>query len=122
MPWNTTLNLAQKMIIIQTWGTFKLEDANRMRNEGAALIRQHGLLQGLLDHSQLEAYTLQTMEIYELPKRYQELGISHRFKLAVVVPEMLRRDMAFYETVCRNNGYLVSVFFEQGEALAWFLS
>ena len=41
---------------------------------------------------------------------------------AVVVPDAMREDLAFYETVCRNNAYSVSIFFDQASALNWLKS
>jgi hypothetical protein len=72
-----------------------------------------------LDHSDLSAYTLTSAQIYYLPARYRELGISHKFRMAVVVPAALKADLVFYETVCRNNGYMVSIFFDYDTAMGW---
>ncbi|NUM49296.1 MAG: hypothetical protein HUU38_31735 [Anaerolineales bacterium] len=122
LAWQFSLDETQSILIVKTEGTLDIEAATQMRNEGAAMIRQTGVLRCLLDHRALKGDTLSTLDIYGLPQRYKELGISHRFKMAVVVPERFRRNMLFFETVCRNNGYQVSVFFDCGEALAWLLN
>jgi hypothetical protein len=93
-----------------------------MRAEGWATLQQHGYLRCLLDHSQAEGITLSTLNIYELPQRYKELNIPYSFRMAVIVPEKMREDLSFFETMCRNNGYSVSVFFDQESALNWLKS
>lgn len=107
------------ILIIKTQGRLTLEGANQLRKEGAEEIHKHGYLRCLLDHSELEEYSLSTVDIYNIPKRYAELGIPHNFRLALVVPCHLRDDLNFYETVCRNNGYFASVFFDRESALTW---
>lgn len=119
MPWEMSCDEKQKTLYITTHGIMTLKDATIMRNEGAAIIKQNGLTRCLLDHSNLDEYVLQTFDIYNLPNRYRELEISHGIKLAVVVHEKLKENIQFYENVCRNNGYQVSMFFSQGEAKAW---
>lgn len=122
MNWTITHDLENHILIIKTQGRIDLETATQLRNEGAKEIRQHEYLRCLLDHSELEEYNLSTMDIYNLPKRYAELGIPHDFRMALVVPPHLQNDLNFYETVCRNNGYFASVFFDNESALIWLKS
>ncbi|HNB52905.1 MAG TPA: hypothetical protein PK530_13230 [Anaerolineales bacterium] len=119
LSWQFSLNETYKLLIIQTQGVLEIQQATLMRTEGAALIREHNLVGGLLDHTGVIADALGTMDIYELPKRYLELGIPRRFRLAVVIPSKLQKNMEFYENVCRNNGYQVSIFFDREEAMHW---
>jgi len=122
MKWTISHNTADKILVIKTEGVIDVAAANAMRNEGAKLIKQHGYLLCLLDHSLAEGYTLSTLDIYSIPKRYNELGIPRNFRMALVVPEQMRKDLIFYETVCRNNGYFASVFFDQESAITWLKS
>lgn len=119
MPWEMSLDEANKILYVKTRGVLTAQDATEMRNEGAAIIKQQKLIRCLLDHSNLDDYVLQTLEIYNLPSRYRKLGISHAVKLAVIAQEKLRANIKFFEDVCRNNGYQVSMFFSEAEAVAW---
>lgn len=119
LSWQFSLDEIHKILIIETEGVLEIKQAQHMRNEGAALIRQHQLMGGLLDHTGLAEDALHTIDIYELPKRYLELGIPRSFRFALVIPQELKHNMEFYETVCRNNGYQVSIFFDREEALQW---
>lgn len=122
MKWNFTHNTNDKILIINTEGILDLESANMMRTEGWALLKQHGYLRCLLDHSLADDITLSTLNIYELPQRYKELNIPYNLRMAVIVPKQMREDLSFFETVCRNNGYSVSIFFDQESALNWLKS
>ncbi|MBI5943065.1 MAG: hypothetical protein HY864_01740 [Chloroflexi bacterium] len=119
MNWQFSHDEENKTLILKTEGVLDIESANAMRREGWELIQQHGHLRCLLDHSDAEGVTLSTLDIYNLPKRYAELNIPHNFRMAVVVSSGLLNDMKFFETVCLNNGYFVSVFFDKESALAW---
>jgi len=122
MKWHISNNTTDGILVIKTEGVIDLVAAQTMRSEGLEQIKIHGYLRCLLDHSDAREYTLSTLDIYSIPKQYAALGIPHNFRMALVVPENLREDLLFYETVCRNNGYMVSVFFDQGSALAWLKS
>lgn len=122
MKWKIFHNSKDKILVIKTEGVLDIESANAMRNEGAELIKQHGYLRCLLDHSNAKDITLSTLDLYSLPKKYEELNIPRNLRMAVVVSDKLLKDLSFYETVCRNNGYLVSIFFDQESALDWLKS
>ncbi|MFN8383412.1 MAG: hypothetical protein U0V02_15825 [Anaerolineales bacterium] len=122
MNWQFLHNAADKILVLKTDGVLDLSSANRMRTEGIELIRKNNYQCCLIDHSQAEGIKLSTLEIYDLPKRYKELNVPYGFRLAVVVPDVMRVDLNFYETVCRNNGYLVSIFFDKESAIKWLKS
>ena len=119
MKWKIYYDETERILFIKTHGILEIESANMMRTEGAALIKQHGILRCLLDHSDLSEDALATLDIYNLPQRYSELGIPHQFRMALVVPEKFMKNLKFYETVCRNNGYFVSIFFDRESAMNW---
>jgi len=122
MKWNFSHNSADKILVINTEGVLDLPSADKMRAEGYALINQHGYLRCLLDHSKADGFEISIFDTYEIPKRYKELNIPRTMRMAVVVPHKMRSDLDFYETVCRNNGYLVSIFFDSESALSWLKS
>lgn len=122
MKWEFFHNTIDKILVIKTEGMLDLPSANRMRAEGWNVLKEHGYLRCLLDHSKAEGISLSTVDIYSLPKKYKELDIPYNFRMAVVVPNVMREDLAFYETVCKNNAYSVSIFFDHESALSWLKS
>jgi hypothetical protein len=119
MNWDFSHNITDKILVVNTEGILDISSANKMRAEGMELIRQHRYLRCLLDHTKAKGITLSTLEIYNLPKIYNELNVPHGFRMALVVSDTMREDLDFYETVCKNNGYSVSVFFDYVSALNW---
>ena len=122
MKWIFSHNIPDKILVINTDGVLDLPSANEMRAEGMKLIKQHGYLLCMLDHSKVKGFEINVFDTYDLPKKYKELNIPPTFRMAVVVPKERRENSDFYETVCRNNGYFVSVFFDQESALQWLRS
>ena len=74
----------------------------------------------LIDDSQVDE-TIETLDIYELPKFYEELNISRKIKVAVILPDnpKAREDVMFFETVCRNRGWNIFTFSTRKEAIEW---
>jgi len=119
MNWQMNYDETEQIIFIKTFGVLDITSANLMRTEGFGLIKQHNCLRCLVDHSEITEDVLSTLEIYDLPKRYKELGIPRRLKMALVIRGEFMANLKFYETVCQNNGYLVSIFFDKESALGW---
>lgn len=122
MKWEFFHNTIDRILVIKTEGELDLPSADRLRAAGWKVLKEHGYLRCLLDHSKADGSSLSTLDIYDLPKKYKELDIPHSFRMAVVVPDEMRKDLAFYETVCRNNAYSVSIFFDHESALNWLKS
>ncbi len=119
MQWQMYYDEKEKIVYTKTTGVLNISDASVMRDEGIALIRKHGCLLVLLDHSELVGDALTTMDIYDLPKMYRALGVPRELRMALVVPARFMDNLKFYETVCHNNGYSISVFFDRAAALEW---
>jgi hypothetical protein len=119
MKWHMHYDENEKIIFISTSGVLDIRSASILRSEGAELIKHHNCMRCLLDHRNIKRDALSTLDIYDLPKRYDELGIPRQLKMAVVVQKSLMDNLSFYETVCRNNGYSVSLFFDREFALEW---
>ena len=73
-----------------------------------------------IDDSKLES-AVSTMEIYEMPRFYDEVNGSRRSRLAITLPPtgQIREDVKFYETVCRNCGWTVKTFNKRQKAIDW---
>lgn len=119
MNWQMRYDENEQIIFIETNGVLEITSANYMRAEGAALIKEHKCMRLLLDHSGIVRDALSTMDIYDLPRRYEEMGLTRQIKMALVIPREFVENLRFYETVCRNNGYSVQLFSDRNEALSW---
>lgn len=119
MKWQMYYDDKYQIIHTKTSGVLEIKAAAIMRGEGIAMAKKHNCNRGLLDHSEITGDELTTMDIYNLPKTYNELGVPRTFRLALVVPKRFMENLKFYETVCHNNGYSISVFFDRETALNW---
>ena len=91
--------------------------------ETIALGKKHKTNLVLIDNSKLES-TVSTMEIYEMPRFYDDMDASRKSRIALILPSsgQIREDVKFYETVCRNYGWNIEAFDTEQEAMAWLLS
>ncbi len=119
MNWQMYYDENERIIFIKTTGVLEITSANYMRAEGVALIQKHNCMRLLLDHSGIVRDALSTMDIYDLPQRYEEMGLTRQLKMALVIPSEFLENLRFYETVCRNHGYSVQLFSDRDLALKW---
>ena len=61
--------------------------------------------------------------LYDLPELYQDQALQRPVRIAVLLPisEAGKELVDFYETVCRNRGWIVKKFGDRQEALDWLL-
>ena len=61
------------------------------------------------------------LDVYDIPGRYQEGGLSRSSRFALVLPELrsVREIATFYDNVCNNRGWSVRPFETRHEAIAW---
>ena len=119
MEWTISYDEMNHVVVIQTRGMLDIKAADVLRAEGFAALQAHQSTRCLLDHREIVSDMLGTLDIYSLPQKYREMGISHNIRLAWVVPARMAHNLNFYETVCRNNGYNVCIFFDRDTALRW---
>jgi hypothetical protein len=77
----------------------------------------------LIDGSQMTV-GMTAREIYELPRFYDKAGADRGGCYAVFHPPGAadREDFRFYENVCLNRGWIVKLFSDEQEAIAWLLT
>ena len=76
----------------------------------------------LIDYRAVELITYSTIEIYDLPKFHTEMGLPRSLKIGLVVPMRFSKEFYFFETVARNSGFWISIFFDYSEAQKWALA
>ena len=72
----------------------------------------------LIDVSSLPPDTTITEDFYDASKVARMLGGKIR-KLAILETEKRKDFIEFFETVARNRGLFVKIFFDETEAIAW---
>jgi hypothetical protein len=103
-------------------GRITADDFKEGTLKAISLAKKHKTYLILIDDSRLES-AVSTNEIYEMPLFYDVVKASRRSRMALILPASgpIREDVKFYETVCRNRGWVARVFNEHQKALEWLL-
>ena len=123
MHWDIEYSEKDKTIYLKYTGRSELELFKRSFEECVSLATKFDVIRFLVDVSDLES-ALTAVDIYEFPKAYDRLLVERKTRFAVIQSEDpgIRKNLAFFETVCRNRGYLVKLFEDRETAAAWLQS
>jgi hypothetical protein len=104
-------------------GTPLMEELQTIALETLAVAKQKETLR-LLGNCHEMAQGCSEMDIYSLIKFFESLSIDQRIKEAMLLSPLQkgRVDMDLYETMARNRGYNVRVFFDRESAIQWLIS
>ena len=119
MKWEMSFNEKENILFVKIHGTMETLPHKALIKECLEVIERQNCRRCLIDSSEIASQNIGTFDIYSIPKLYTELGVPRNLHIAEVISKNDERDFHFYETVCRNNGYLVSVFFDVESALQW---
>jgi hypothetical protein len=119
MKWQMSFNEKENILFVKTLGVLDMETTKALIKECLEVIEQQNCRRCLVDNSEIESLNIGTIDIYSIPKLHAELGVPRNLRIAEVTSKNDERDFDFYETVCRNNGYSVSVYFDVESALQW---
>lgn len=122
MSWTVTYDSDHDIIHAVYAGHVTADDFKAGTIKTIALSKAYKTKRILIDDSHLES-AVSITEIYDMPNYYHELEGTRRSKMALILPPSgrIRKDVLFYETVCRNRGWRVKGFNEHKDALEWLL-
>jgi len=107
-------------VLVKTTGTYVLASEIDTLKKAYLLATTKQCKRLLFDHR--EAFvSAPTMQSYDRPNVYGEIGFDRSFKLATLVNEICA-DLKFYETVCQNRGWQMRVFDDFVNAVDWLNS
>ncbi len=124
MPWTYKHNPTLQIVEVAYAGVITARDLRESTSEFIALEKEKGMNQFLIDTTEMK-FTGSLVDIYDLPtKQYLEEEADRHGRVAVVLSTSPREIevVEFYETVCRNSGWMVRVFSERQEAVIWLTS
>ena len=123
MPWSVNYDADLGVVCIVNSGRVTADEFKASALESIALCKKHrtGLL--LIDDSKLEV-VVSTNDIFEMPQFYEDADASRKGRWALIQPSSgpARKEIKFYETVCRNRGWLVELFNDRQKAIDWLLN
>ena len=121
MEWKIDINEEDKYIEVITSGIANKEDSLNMAKAISHTMKTNRITKALIDHSNLVSVTGATIDIYNRPKLLKIIGLILRVKIAEVIKPDHIEHFKFFETVCVNRGYKISVFQDKEKALSWLL-
>lgn len=96
-----------------------VEENKQITLELIRTCRQHGCDRLLVDDTDV-AYTSSTLSLYEMAKFYNDSHFQREVRKVALVPNpTYKEDNTFYETVVRNRGLNLRVFYDLESAAAW---
>ncbi len=122
MEWNLVVHDEEKYLEVVTSGIVDGDGTIDMAKAIAQTMRSQRLTKALIDHRNVESVMGGTAATYNRPKIFRFIGITLGIKLAEIIRPEHEGHFRFFETVCTNQGYKLSVFHDKDKALTWLLS
>lgn len=122
MKWNIVIHDEDRYVEVITSGLADREGSLNMAGVVAHTMRTHRATRVLIDHRNIENVTGDTIDIYDRPKVFRLIGTILRIRIAEVIKPEHLEHFKFFETVCLNQGFQLSVFQDKERALAWLLT
>ena len=120
MEWTIEYLPDEDLLLIRTNGVMTKDTANEMVAGIVAAAQLHRCDRQIVDHRET-TFAFSVLEYYERPDVNRKIGISHKWKIAMVFQE-LNQDTQFMENVFRNRGYNFRQFDTIEGAREWVLS
>jgi hypothetical protein len=121
MEWEITIHKDYKYVEIVTKGVADNHGSIEMAKSIAETMRHNRMTKALIDHRNITSVSGSAVEVYERPKLFKIIGMLLGIKIAEVINPDHLEHFKFLETVCINQGYKFSVFFDRTNALKWLL-
>lgn len=123
MPWAVKYNPKLQIVELTYTGRITERELHEATSTCIKLGKENGTFRFFVDASKLEL-SPSLIDFYSLPtKQYQEENVDPRSRQAVIAPTdpIAKEAAVFYETVCRNRGWMVRVFSGRQEAIDWLM-
>lgn len=121
MNWKIEYMQQEGVVCVKIAGVFDDVGQNQMMiSDGLAEAAKYGATKFLLDNRDL-TLKIEITDFYYLPDAYEKLGVSRRYKVAIVLSAVSIKDenWKFYETRAANLGYRHRLFTDPDAALDW---
>lgn len=121
MPWTFEHNPALQIVEVVYAGEINAHDLHESSSAFIALEKEKGINQFLVDATKMKL-NASLLDVYDLPtKQYLEEKADRLGRVAIILPSCSKTQEAvqFYETVCRNRGWMVQAFSTRQEAVDW---
>ena len=119
MDWEISFDEKENILFVKTHGIMDTATNKTMIKECLDVIKKKNCRRCLVDNRKITSQNIGTFDIHSIPELFAKLDFPRDLHLAEVTLKEYAQDFQFFETVCRNRGYTVSVFFDVESALQW---
>jgi hypothetical protein len=121
MEWTIILNEENQYAEIVTSGIADRDGSLHMVKAICIALSKKKIKKVLIDHRNISTVLGRTLEIYDRPVEFKEIGVITGIKVAEIVKPEHKQFFTFLETVCMNRGYMFSISIDHKSALDWLL-
>ena len=122
MEWNLVIHDEGRYIEVVTSGIVDSDGTIDMAKAIAQTMKSHRLTKALIDHRNVTSVIGNTSATYNRPKIFRFIGLTLGIKIAEIIRPENEGYFKFFESVCINQGYRISVFHDKDKALTWLLT
>lgn len=123
MAWKVSYIPSFNIIYVKTKGDISQDEFSHQIREVETLAQKFGTNHFLFDDTELNI-KLSTLEIIDISNWIKDVRDVKGSRIAVLISLEYKRveNFMFFETVSRNRGLNVKIFFSKSEALEWLKS
>jgi hypothetical protein len=121
MEWKLIIHKEARFIDVITQGVAEKSGSLIMAKYIMEAMRTNGVTKALIDHRNITGVSRDTDEIDNRPKILKLIGLILGVKIAEIIRPEHIGHIKYFETVCKNQGFKLSIFQEPKEAMEWLL-
>ncbi len=120
MPWGARYETDRATVVVSGSGRLSLDNMREIARAATDLLRGNKATRVLLDCTDA-VLDLKVVDVFYLPECYEKVGVPRNARIALILPRTRQQSQMyeFYETVCRNKGYICRLFDTQQSAEQW---
>ncbi len=122
MPYTISHIEDGNIVCIRGVGRLTVEEYKKGSLEVVDMLRKHNSLRLFVDN-RLAHNVASVVELYSLSRFFHEIELSTKLRIALLVgadtPNV--KDLGFFETVSRNRGYNMRMFYAENEVIEWLM-
>jgi hypothetical protein len=122
MEWEIVIHGQDGYVEVVTGGIADQDGSLAMAKTISQTMRTNRITRALIDHRNLERVVGHTADIYNRSKIFRLIGVILHIRIAEIIKPEHLEHFRFFETVCRNQGYQLSIFQDKDLALFWLLA
>jgi hypothetical protein len=120
MEWDYFFNTDTELLEVMVKGELSTSELNAMAQDNLEEIRKHDCFRCLLNYTG-STKDLSVVEMFHRPKEVAKIGVTAKYRIALLVRSEQYDNYKFVENVYKNNGYDFEIFIEKESAVDFLM-